>query len=127
MQDPLFLTLAEVVEIHTDQIQRYGGQSSIRDLALLQSALSQPQATFGGIWLHEDLFEMASAYAFHVCQNHPFFDGNKRAALACCLVFLEINGVSLRDPKGMLYESMMGIATSKMSKKEFATFLRRLK
>ena len=115
------------MEIHTDQIQRYGGQSGIRNLALLQSALSQPQATFGGIWLHEDLFEMASAYAFHVCQNHPFFDGNKRAALACCLVFLEINGVSLRDPKGMLYESMMGIATSKMSKKEFAILLRRLK
>ncbi len=69
---------------------------------------------------------MASAYAFHVCQNHPFFDGNKRVALSCALVFLEINAISIKDPEGLLYEAMMNIATGKLAKKQFANLLRQL-
>ena len=122
-----FLTLAEVVDIHRDQVDRYGGQPGIRDLGLLQSALSQPEATFFGEWLHRDIFEMAAAYAFHVSQNQPFLDGNKRTGLACALIFLELNGISPKDPKGLLYKGMMGIAKGKCNKKEFATLLRRLK
>jgi death-on-curing protein len=124
--DALFLTLAEVVEIHADQIHRYGGQAGIRDLALLESALAQPEASFGGEWLHTDHFEMAAAYSYHLCQNHPFIDGNKRTALAAALVFLELNGVSILDPRGRLKSAMLRIAAGKMSKVHFAKLLRKL-
>jgi death-on-curing protein len=79
---PVFLNLAEVLEIHRDQIERYGGQPGIRDLDLLQSALAMPAAGFGDRYLHEDLLEMAAAYLFHIARNHPFVDGNKRTVAA---------------------------------------------
>ena len=126
MREPVFLTLAEVVEIHADQVDRYGGQDGVRDLGLLESALAQPEASFGGEWLHKDRYEMAAAYAYHLCQNHPFVDGNKRAALACALVFLELNGLSLRDPKGVLKGAMLRMASGKLSKAALANLLRRL-
>ena len=88
MKSLFFLTLSEVIDIHGNQIELYGGQKGVRDIGLLQSALAQPEASFAGQWLHEDIFLMAAAYAFHICQNHPFFDGNKRTALASALVFL---------------------------------------
>ena len=125
-KDPLFLTLAEVIEIHKDQIVRYGGSDGIRNLHLLQSALSQPEASFGGVWLHEDLFEMAAAYTFHISQNHPFLDGNKRTALATALIFLEINGISILDPHQKLFEAVIKLASSKLSKKQFAGVLKSL-
>jgi len=124
---PAFLTLAEAIEVHTDQIHRYGGQRGVRDLGLLESALAQPEASFGGEWLHRNLFEMAAAYAYHLCQNHPFFDGNKRAALACALVFLELNGVPITDPKGLLKDAMLQVASSKMTKTELASLFRKLR
>ena len=126
MRDPLFLTLAEVIEVHVDQIRRYGGQRGVRDFGLLESALAQPEASFGGEWLHKDLHEMAAAHAYHLCQNHPFVDGNKRAALACALVFLELNGVTIRDPKGLLKDALLRMASGKMSKTEFTQLLRKL-
>ena len=98
----------------------------MRDLGLLQSAIAQPQMTFGGQWLHKDLFTMAAAYAFHIAQNQPFLDGNKRAGLAAALVFLEMNGISIRDPKGKLYDAMIHIAERKMDKDGLAEVLRSL-
>jgi death on curing protein len=124
--DIFFLTLAEVIEIHTDQIHRYGGQDGLRDLPLLESALAQPEASFAGEWLHADHYEMAAAYAFHLCQNHPFIDGNKRTALATSLVFLELNGITILDPRGRLENAMIRIASSKMNKQDFAKLLRKL-
>jgi death-on-curing protein len=94
---PDFLTLEEVLEIHSTQLARFGGAAGVRDVGLLESALSQPQASFGGQYVHEDLFEMASAYLFHVVSNHPFVDGNKRAGLLSALVFLDINGIEITD------------------------------
>jgi len=126
LEEPLFLTLAEVIEIHSNQIELYGGSPGVRDLHLLQSALAQPEASFGGVWLHEDIFEMASAYAFHICQNHPFVDGNKRTALATALTFLEINGISIIDPKGQLLNAMLKISGSRLDKKGFAEILKKL-
>ena len=126
LEEPLFLTLAEVFEVHTDQIKRYGGDEGLRDLALLESALAQPEATFAGQWLHHDLYEMAAAYAYHLCQNHPFIDGNKRVALACALVFLEINEIKLTDPKGILARTMLKMASGKMSKQELTLVLKNL-
>ncbi|MBI2093926.1 MAG: type II toxin-antitoxin system death-on-curing family toxin [Candidatus Omnitrophica bacterium] len=126
MADPIFLTLAEVVEVHADQIQRYGGQGGVRDFGLLESAMAQPEASFAGQWLHGGLYDMASAYAYHLCQNHPFIDGNKRTALACALVFLELNGLGVGDPEGLLKKAMLQMASGKMSKVAFAQLLRSL-
>ena len=76
--EPLFLTVDEVLEIHEEQIERYGGSSGLRDAAALESAVATPQATFGGEFLHTSIPAMAAAYLYHLCQNHPFTDGKKR-------------------------------------------------
>jgi len=89
---PLFLTLDDVLESHAEQIAAYGGSDGIRDVGMLLSAVAQPESTFDGQFLHVDLFEMAAAYLFHIVQNHPFLDGNKRVGLEAALLFLEING-----------------------------------
>ena len=80
--EPDFLTLDEVLRIHLDQIERYGGQSGLRDLGLLESAVNMPRASFAGRHAHTDLFEQAAAYLFHIVSNHPFIDGNKRTGSA---------------------------------------------
>ena len=121
-----FLTLAEVTEIHADQIEHYGGTAGTRDINLLSSAVAMPYASFSGDFLHRDIYEMAAAYAFHICQNHPFIDGNKRTALASALVFLEVNGSSISDSEGRLYEATMDLASGKLKKEEFANILRNL-
>jgi death on curing protein len=123
---PRFLTLAEVLMILQDQITRYGGAFGIRDLGLLSSAIAVPQATFGGEPLHTNLFDMAAAHAFHICQNHPFFDGNKRVGLASALVFLDLNGIQLDDQEGKLYDLMMGVAKGETGKQEISRLLREL-
>lgn len=123
MAEPSFLTLAEVIDIHTDQLKRYGGQPGVRDMGLLESALAQPEASFGGAWLHPTLNDMAAVYAYHLCQNHPFVDGNKRTALACALVFLELNGVRVLDPQGVLKGAMVSVASGRMNKAALAKLL----
>ncbi len=127
MEEPYFLTLAEVVAIHSDQISRYGGEAGIRDTGLLESAVAQPQASFGGQRFHRDLYEMAAAYAFHICQNHPFFDGNKRAALASALVFFRLNGIRISDPNNSLIHTVIELAKGKLSKASLADIFRKLK
>jgi len=124
-QGPVFLTLAEVLKFHTRQLEQFGGADGVRDMALLESALAQPESGFGGHWFHADIFEMAAAYAFHICKNHPFFDGNKRTALDAALVFLELNGVSILENKNLI-RIMLSVAEGKMSKKELAKVFRDL-
>ena len=126
MKDVLFLTLAEVIDIHSNQIRLYGGLPRIRDINLLSSAIAMPHASFHGEYLHNDIYEMAAAYAFHIGKNHPFIDGNKRTALVSALVFLELNGISISDA-GKLYDAMLDLSTGKLNKSEFASILRKLK
>ncbi len=125
MADIVFLTLTEIIDIHADQIARYGGSHGIRDINLLSSAVAMSPASFAGDYLHTNIFEMAAAYAFHIAQNHPFIDGNKRAALASALVFLEMNGIDIIDPAGELYDVMIAIASGKLGKAKFADILRK--
>ena len=120
--DPLFLTLEEVLGIHEDRIRKYGGSFGVRDLGLLQSALGTVEATFGGAFLHETLFEMAAAYLFHISRNHPFIDGNKRTALACALAFLRLNGEKIKAPPNDLYDLAIGVAEGKVTKAAAAVF-----
>ena len=124
--EPEFLTLEDVLDIHERQLERFGGSGGIRDRGLLESAVAMPQSAFGGEWLHADLFEMAAAYAFHIAENQPFIDGNKRAGLLCAVVFLDINGISLDYPGERLYQAMIDIANKKSDKKSFAALLKEL-
>ena len=126
VREPVFLTLAEALKFHFKQIEQFGGTEGVRDMALLQSALAQPEAAFGGHWLHEDLFAMAAAYAYHICKNHPFLDGNKRTALDAALIFLELNGISVVAPQQKLIEIMLSVAEGKMDKKKLAQIFRDL-
>ena len=126
MIEPRFLTLAEIFEIHADQIGRYGGSVGVRDAGMLESALAQPSAGFGQEYFHTDVFEMAAAYAYHLALNHPFVDGNKRAGLAAALIFLELNHVTIRDPKGKLHAAIIETAKGSMPKSVLAEVFRQL-
>jgi death-on-curing protein len=122
---PRFLGLAEVLEIHQDQVIRYGGSPGIRDVDLLKSAIGMPAATYGGEFLHTDLFEMASAYLFHLVKNHPFVDGNKRVGVVAALVFLALNGYDFEAPEDDLAETVPAVARGELDKADVAVFLRR--
>lgn len=122
---PTFLGLEEVLQIHADQIERHGGSSGIRDLGLLESAIAMPQASFGGQLLHADIFEMAAAYLFHIVRNHPFVDGNKRGGTAAALVFLRLNGASIRVTNAALVKTVLAVAQGKIGKAAVAEFFRK--
>jgi death on curing protein len=125
VEDPIFLTLGEVIEIHRDQIERYGGDPGLRDLGLLQSAMAMPAAGFGGLYLHADLFEMAAAYLFHITQNHPFIDGNKRTGAVASLVFLLLNDIEIEADEEEFEGIVLGVAQGAIEKAAVAEFFRR--
>jgi death-on-curing protein len=85
---PRFLSVEEILILHGIAIEDQGGESTLRDRALLESAVAMPSQQFSGQYLHEDIPAMAAAYAFHISGNHPFVDGNKRAAIAAMIAFL---------------------------------------
>lgn len=120
---PYFLTLEDVLEIHADQIKRYGGKSGIRDKNLLLSAIAQPYSTFDGQHLHKTLHDKAAAYLFHICQNHPFIDGNKRAALVSALIFLAMNHQAIDYNEKTLELLTFSVAEGKIKKDEIAAVL----
>ena len=122
--NPRFLTNELVVTIHEDQIKTYGGGLGVRDVGLLQSALAQPRATFGGEWLHPTLFDMAAAYLFHLVENHPFLDGNKRVGTATAIVFLELNRIEINVDEMELAAFVLEVAQGRINKPAIAEFLR---
>jgi death-on-curing protein len=122
--DPTFLTLDEVVAIHRDQIERYGGSPGVRDWGLLKSAIALPAATFGGQYLHSDHCEMAAAYLFHLVQNHPFIDGNKRVGAVAADVFLTMNDLKLDVSQDNFADVVLEVAHGKKSKSAIAEFFR---
>lgn len=109
-----FLTLDEVLAIHYDQINRYGGSHGVRDLDLLISAINRCQATFSGEDLYPDLFSKASALLHSLILNHPFIDGNKRTAMATIGRFLFINNFALKVTKKELVQTALKIASKKL-------------
>jgi death-on-curing protein len=126
MSEPEFLDLEDVLTIHQEQLARYGGGTGIRDAGLLDSALATPRATFGGSYVHPDLFSMAAAYAFHIAENQPFVDGNKRTGVLCAVVFLELNGFIVEEPPLRLHDAMIAVAERQLDKRVLAELLRAL-
>jgi death on curing protein len=121
---PIFLSLDEILEIHEDQLARYGGRPGILNLPLLESALAQPQATFGDQFLLVDIFEMAAAYLFHLVQNHPFHDGNKRVGAVAAIVFFLTNGEDLTLTNDELEALVLETATGRVNREQIAARLR---
>lgn len=123
---PEFLSVEDVLELHALQLARYGGGAGLRDPGRLDAAVAQVQATFDGEFVHGDLFAMAAAYLFHIIQNHPFVDGNKRTGLLASLVFLDLNGLSVIQESETLYELTLGVAEGRVEKREVAETIRRI-
>lgn len=120
----LFLTVDDIIESHQNQIDTYGGSYGIRDIGLLESAIGQPEASFGGEYLHADIFEMAAAYIYHLVMNHPFVDGNKRVGLEAALIFLEINNENLNASDEELVDLVLKTTAGQVGKREIAEFFR---
>ena len=119
------LTVDNVREIHAEAVAQFGGSTGVRDPALLESAVAAPQAGFGGKPLFADLAEVAAAYLFYLCRNHPFVDGNKRTALGACLVFLRLNGLQ-PPPDGPAWEELtLAVAASELDREQTTARLRK--
>jgi death-on-curing protein len=122
----LHLNVEIVREIHQESLARFGGADGVRDDGMLESAVSAPQASFGGKSVYTDAIEVAAAYLFYLCRNHPFVDGNKRTALGACLVFLRLNEIST-GKDGPPWESLvLDVAASKLDRDQTTTRLRTL-
>jgi death-on-curing protein len=120
------LTVEIVREIHAEAIGRFGGSDGVREMALLESAVAAPQASFGGGSPYRDIAEVAAAYLFYLCKNHPFIDGNKRAALGACIVFLRLNGIESESDGPAWEELTLAVASSEIDRDEATRRLRRL-
>lgn len=119
-----FLLKEIIMTIHDDQIRLYGGAYGVRDAAGLDAAVHMPQAQFDGQYLHSSIYHMAAAYGFHLCQNHPFLDGNKRTAGMAMFTFLQLNELEPIATEPDYYVTMMSVATGNMSKEQLADWLR---
>ena len=118
------LAVEVVQEIHAAAIGQFGGSAGIRELALLESAIAAPQASFGGESVYTDVAEVAAAYLFFLCRNHPFVDGNKRAALGSCIIFLRLNGVEPQSD-GQAWEDLtLDVAASRIDRAQTTKRLR---
>jgi death-on-curing protein len=126
MRLPWFLDLDRVLRTHHSLIESYGGAEGVRDVGLLHSALAMPQASFGGAFLHKDLFEMAAAYLYHIVQNHPFLDGNKRTGAAAAIIFLALNDIELEADEDGLVQLTLAVAQGKAGKQQIAAFFRQI-
>ena len=125
--DWIYLSVPQVLEIHAAVLAAHGGAPGLRDGALLESAVAAPQASMGGQPLFTDERDIAAAYLFYICRNHAFIDGNKRAALAACIVFLRINGLTVVPDEDDIWEELtLDVSASRIDRQETALRLRKL-
>jgi death-on-curing protein len=122
MEEPLFLTRAQIERLHDKGLLKFGGSAGVRDEGLIQSALASAKNTYflgGG-----DLFDIAAAYAFHLAQAQAFVDGNKRTGMGAALTFLDVNRMRVQATNDVLYDAMIGIAEKRLDKTGLAKILR---
>jgi death-on-curing protein len=120
--------VSSVIAIHAEALAAHGGSDGLRDRALLEAAVAAPQATMRGSPMLSAPMEIAAAYLFHLCGNHPFVDGNKRTALAACLVFLSENGLLPEEKLDTdAWERLtLDVASSALDREQTTTRLRKL-
>lgn len=119
--DIIFLTTSQVEGFHKDQLEQYGGQDGLREPGLLESAVEQAKATY--YYGSQNVHEAAAAYLFHIAENQPFVDGNKRTACDAMLTFLAVNGQDIQFEEIFPFELCIAIATKKITKKDIAKCL----
>lgn len=121
-------TVEAVLAIHQEVLAAHGGATGIRSRELLESAVAAPQATMMGVPLISEPIEIAAAYLFYLCSNHPFVDGNKRMALATCLVFLSENGLLPEETLDVdKWENLtLAVAAGLLNRGEITATLRKL-
>ena len=124
MNDPVFLSIQQIEELHDKAIRQFGGTDGVRDRATLESAIFHPHNVF--FYGKADLYDIAAAYAFHLAEAQAFLDGNKRVAVAAALTFLEANGIRTNKDSLPLYGAMISISQKMMSKLELAALMRQL-
>jgi death-on-curing protein len=118
------LTVEIVQEIHAEALISFGGADGLRDIALLESAVAAPQATFQGRSPYSDVVETAAAYLYYICKNHPFIDGNKRTAFGACLLFLHLNGMATQPDGSGWEELVLGVADGSWDRESATAQLR---
>ena len=125
-EDCVHLTVEIVLEIHAEALNNFGGSPGIRDQGLLASAVFAPQSTFGGKSPFADIIEVAAAYLFYLCGNHPFVDGSKRTAMAAAIVFLRLNRIAMK-PDSHAWESLvLDVAAGRIDRAATTARLRKL-
>lgn len=118
-----FLSDAEIRVLHATLIDQFGGSHGLRDEGLLASAAGMPRQAFGGDFAHSVPFGMAAAYAFHLCNNHPFIDGNKRIGFAAAVTFLRLNAWTLDVSESNAVRQMLSVAEGSCNKRQLENWL----
>ena len=122
MNEPDFLTLNEVLVIHSRSLEEHGGSEGVRDMGMIESALASARNTL--CYANGDLFDVAASYAFHLAESQAFIDGNKRTAVTAAMVFLARNGVYAQPPRWEIYTAMIDVAEKKKDKTDLAKIFR---
>lgn len=120
----IFLALEQILIIHEDQIDRYGGSHGLRDLALLESAIYRPQTTFSGQELYSTVFDKASALLHSLVMNHPFIDGNKRTGAVSMIIFLGLNGIELKTDQDKLIEVILQVENKTLTIEQLSEWIK---
>lgn len=118
-----YLSIEAVIAIHDDLVNKTGGSEGVRDMGLLDSAVSAPFQSFGGVEVHPEIHSKAARLAFGLVQNHAFIDGNKRIAAHIMLLFLKINGVTLSYTQRELEDIFLSLASSEISYEDLADWI----
>ena len=125
--DNCFHLSVEIVhQIHREALAKFGGLGGVRDKNLLTSAVLAPQSSFGGESPYADIIEIAAAYLFYLCRNHPFLDGNKRTGMMAAIVFLRLNGLETKPDSEAWEKLMLDVASSKLDRDATTRGLRKL-
>jgi death on curing protein len=125
-EDCVHLTVEPVREIHAAVLEEFGGLAGVGDEGLLESAVAAPKASVFGRSPYADLVEVAAAYLFYICRNHPFRDGNKRAAMTSAIVFLRLNGIETERDSEDWENLVLDVAASRIDRTATTKRLRKL-
>lgn len=123
MKDYIFLDFDRIVQLNKLAAMTYGGSYGVRDKGLVESAINQPKASFGGQYLHEDKYKMAAAYFYHISECQGFYDGSKRTGFLALFAFLKLNGCDLTIPDNYLWPILIEVANGQKDKYNLAEFL----
>ena len=123
-QEPVWLPIDAVIDLHAEQIAEHGGTSGLRDRGLLESALARPRQLFAYGNPGPDIAELAAAYGFGIARNHPFVDGNKRIGLVCIGAFAELNGMYFDATEHDAYDMMVQLAAGALIEADLARWIR---